>query len=215
MHLFCSIIAAVILHVPYGMEHMLLMDLSKLCYLFNKQLKNSDVSSLRRMVLPKKDAETHLPVLETKEGISIYMLDMDGVHDWWFKYRYWPNNSSRMYVLESTGGFVNAHHLVTGDYILVYQNSDDGRYVIEAKKKVEYEASRAFNEHLAINESTADSQFPPIPDQENLYEYEYEYNAAFMDDSPLDYVGDSINLPRFEPEINFESMGDYDNKDLL
>ncbi|KAL6533540.1 hypothetical protein OROMI_027652 [Orobanche minor] len=182
------------------------IDLSKLCYLFNKQLKNSDVSSLRRMVLPKKDAEAHLPVLDTKEGILIYMLDMDGTHDWWFKYRYWPNNSSRMYVLESTGGFVNAHRLATGDYILVYQNIEDGRYVIEAKKKEEYcPPPETFNDHHVINESTADSpRFPALPDLGNLYEYEYD--ITFLDDSPLDYVGESINLPRFGPEIAF----DYD-----
>ncbi|KAL6509137.1 hypothetical protein OROGR_022447 [Orobanche gracilis] len=174
------------------------IDLSKLCYLFNKQLKNSDVSSLRRMVLPKKDAEAHLPVLDTKEGTLIYMLDMDGTHDWWFKYRYWPNNSSRMYVLESTGGFVNAHSLATGDYIIVYQNMEDGRYVIEAKKKEEYcpPPQTFIDHHHVINESTADLG--------NLYEYEYD--ITFLDDSPLDYVGESINLPRFGPEIAF----DYD-----
>ncbi|EPS62827.1 hypothetical protein M569_11961, partial [Genlisea aurea] len=81
------------------------IDGSKLCYLFKKQLKNSDVSALRRMVLPKKEAEAHLPFLDIKEGIHISMLDMDGIHHWTFKYRFWPNNSSRMYVLESTGTY--------------------------------------------------------------------------------------------------------------
>ncbi|KAL3653890.1 hypothetical protein CASFOL_003571 [Castilleja foliolosa] len=179
---------------------------SKLCYLFNKQLKNSDVSSLRRMVLPKKDAEIHLPVLESKEGILIYMLDRDGIHDWWFKYRYWPNNSSRMYVLESTGGFVNAHNLGTGDYILVYQNTEDGRFVIEAKKKEEY-----CEPNPTINEQTLDSQLLP----EALYEYEYEYDVAFLDDSPFDYVGESIDLPRLGPEITFEPFDDYDPESFL
>ncbi|GFQ01111.1 b3 domain-containing transcription factor fus3 [Phtheirospermum japonicum] len=161
------------------------------------------------MVLPKKDAEIHLPVLEAKEGILIYMLDMDGIHDWWFKYRYWPNNNSKMYVLESTGGFVNTHHLVTGDYILVYQNTEDRRYFIEAKKKQEYrEPNPAIN---VINESTADSQLLP----EALYEYEYEYDITFLDDSPLDYVGESINLPRFGPEITFEHIDAYDAEGFL
>ncbi|KAL8557462.1 hypothetical protein ACS0TY_004766 [Phlomoides rotata] len=41
-------------------------------------------------------------MLESKEGIPITMLDMDGIHQWSFKYRYWQN-SSRMYVLEYTG----------------------------------------------------------------------------------------------------------------
>ena len=36
----------------------------------------------------QKAAESHLPTLETKEGIYISMDDMDGVHVWNFKYRY-------------------------------------------------------------------------------------------------------------------------------
>ncbi|CAA2999872.1 Hypothetical predicted protein, partial [Olea europaea subsp. europaea] len=61
---------------------------TKLKFLFKKQLQKSDVNSLRRMVLPKKEAETHLPVLESKEGIIINMMDMDGIHEWCFKFRF-------------------------------------------------------------------------------------------------------------------------------
>ncbi|KAL2532378.1 B3 domain-containing transcription factor FUS3 [Abeliophyllum distichum] len=106
----------------------------RLNYLFKKQLKNSDVSTLRRIVLPKKEAEAHLPALDAKEGITINMLDMDGVHEWHLKFRFWPNNNSRMYVLECTGDFVNTHGLIPGDYILLYQTAESEKYVIEAKK---------------------------------------------------------------------------------
>ncbi|CAN0924739.1 B3 domain-containing transcription factor FUS3 [Linum grandiflorum] len=105
------------------------IDPRSLRFLFQKKLKNSDVSSLRRMVLPKKAAETHLPVLESKEGIPITMYDLDGSHLWSFKYRYWPNNNSRMYVLEKTGDFVNAHGLQLGDFITVYQDCQTHTYV--------------------------------------------------------------------------------------
>ncbi|KAL8544314.1 hypothetical protein ACS0TY_004740 [Phlomoides rotata] len=71
------------------------IDISKLVFLLKKQLKNSDVGVLRRIVLPKKESETHLPILESKEGIPIAMLDMDGIHQWSFKYRYWPNNTAK------------------------------------------------------------------------------------------------------------------------
>ncbi|XP_065851745.1 uncharacterized protein [Euphorbia lathyris] len=37
------------------------------------------------MILPKA-AETHLPTLESKEGILISMDDLDGLHVWSFKY---------------------------------------------------------------------------------------------------------------------------------
>ncbi|KAL0450837.1 UNVERIFIED_CONTAM: B3 domain-containing transcription factor FUS3 [Sesamum latifolium] len=188
------------------------IDLSKLSYLFKKQLKNSDVSALRRMVLPKRDAEIHLPVLEAKEGISISMLDMDGIHEWWFKFRYWPNNSSRMYVLESTGDFVCTHGLAPDDYILVYQNVEDGRYVIEARKKEDYDTPRNLD-NLVINETTTELTLPEPPVLDGT-EMLYEYNANFMDDSPLDYLGESINLPSLGSSTSFEPIDDYNAEDF-
>ncbi|KAI3457781.1 hypothetical protein Pfo_014444 [Paulownia fortunei] len=188
------------------------IDISKLCYLFKKQLKNSDVGGLRRMVLPKRDAEAHLPVLEAKDGIPISMLDMDGIHEWWFKFRYWPNNSSRMYVLESTGDFVYTHGLVPDDYILVYQNIEDGRYVIEARKKEEYDAPRIFND-LVINESTTDLTLPALPALDGT-ETLYGYDTTFLDDSPLDYLGESVNLPSLGLNSSFEAIENYNAEDF-
>ncbi|KAL7106564.1 hypothetical protein ACP275_06G001900 [Erythranthe tilingii] len=176
------------------------IDLSKLNYLFKKQLKNSDVSALRRMVLPKRDAEIHLPVLESKEGVYISMLDMDGLHDWWFKY-------SRMYVLESTGEFVYTHGLETDDYILVYQNVEDGKYVIEARKKEEQDAPRILLNEVVIREPNATDMALSLIDEG--MEALYEYNATFMDDTPLDYLGGPITLPSLG--INSSTFEAIDN----
>ncbi|KAL1210084.1 B3 domain-containing transcription factor FUS3 [Cardamine amara subsp. amara] len=125
------------------------IDPRMLRFLFQKELKNSDVSSLRRMILPKKAAEAHLPVLECKDGIPIKMEDMDSVHFWTFKYRYWPNNNSRMYVLENTGDFVNAHGLQQGDFIMVFQDLNSQNYVIQARKASEEEDEE--EEDVTIN----------------------------------------------------------------
>lgn len=97
------------------------------------------------MILPKKAAEAHLPALECKEGIPIRMEDLDGFHVWTFKYRYWPNNNSRMYVLENTGDFVNAHGLQLGDFIMVYQDLYSNNYVIQARKASEEEEVDVIN----------------------------------------------------------------------
>ncbi|XP_048337472.2 B3 domain-containing transcription factor FUS3 isoform X1 [Ziziphus jujuba] len=132
-------------HVPFPSSSSLplssarVIDPRRLRFLFQKELRNSDVSSLRRMILPKKAAEAHLPVLESKEGIFISMDDMDGLHVWSFKYRFWPNNNSRMYVLENTGEFVSTHGLRLGDFIMVYQDNQNHNYVIEAKKATDEE----------------------------------------------------------------------------
>nr|GFC65945.1 B3 domain-containing transcription factor ABI3-like isoform X1 [Tanacetum cinerariifolium] len=74
-------------------------------FLLQKVLKQSDVGSLGRIVLPKKEAESHLPDLESRDGISIAMEDIGTSQVWNMRYslRFWPNNKSRMYLLENTG----------------------------------------------------------------------------------------------------------------
>ncbi|KAI3717595.1 hypothetical protein L1987_69315 [Smallanthus sonchifolius] len=111
-----------------------IVDQGRLTFLFSKKLQKSDVGVLKRIVLPKKPAETHLPALIAKEGIVLEMDDMDGMNVWCFKFRFWPNNNSRMYVLEGTGDFAEEHELQVGDYIMLYRDS-----VIQAVKAYEVE----------------------------------------------------------------------------
>jgi len=101
--------------------------------LFQKDLRPSDVGSLGRIVLPKKESETHLPYLTSKDGILVSMDDFDTGMAWSFRYRYWPNNRSRMYLLENTGEFVKAHDLERGDLLIIYRNPL-GNLVIRGKK---------------------------------------------------------------------------------
>ncbi|XP_052195970.1 B3 domain-containing transcription factor FUS3, partial [Diospyros lotus] len=115
------------------------IDPTTLRFLFEKELQASDVGALRRMIVPKKAAESYLPILTDKEGLFISMNDMDGVHVWSFKFRYWPNNTSRMYVLENTGEFVGTHGLKQGDYMMLYQDDRNQKYVIRARKAWEEE----------------------------------------------------------------------------
>ncbi|XP_068651077.1 B3 domain-containing protein LFL1-like [Aristolochia californica] len=105
-------------------------------FLLQKELQNSDVSSLGRMVLPKKEAEAHLPILNARDGIMITMEDMENARVWNFKYRYWPNNKSRMYILEHIGEFIKAHGLRSGDVILIFKDDHPPKYLIQARKTV-------------------------------------------------------------------------------
>ncbi|VFR00536.1 unnamed protein product [Cuscuta campestris] len=98
-------------------------------FLLQKVLKQSDVGSLGRIVLPKKEAETQLPELESRDGISIAMEDIGTSRVWNMKYRFWPNNKSRMYLLENTGDFVRANALQEGDFIVIYADTKSGKYV--------------------------------------------------------------------------------------
>ncbi|MED6160222.1 B3 domain-containing transcription factor [Stylosanthes scabra] len=103
-------------------------------FLLQKVLKQSDVGSLGRIVLPKKEAETHLPELEARDGITITMEDIGTSRVWNMRYRYWPNNKSRMYLLENTGDFVRANGLQEGDFIVIYSDVKCGKYMIRGVK---------------------------------------------------------------------------------
>ncbi|CAL1361588.1 unnamed protein product [Linum trigynum] len=103
-------------------------------FLLQKVLKQSDVGNLGRIVLPKKEAETHLPELEARDGISIAMEDIVTSRVWNMRYRFWPNNKSRMYLLENTGDFVRANGLQEGDFIVIYSDLKCGKYLIRGVK---------------------------------------------------------------------------------
>jgi hypothetical protein len=90
--------------------------------LLQKDLRPSDVGNLGRIILPKKESESHLPCLTLKEGVLVSMEDFDTGMTWTFRYRYWPNNRSRMYLLENTGEFVKAHGLEEGDLLIIYRH---------------------------------------------------------------------------------------------
>ncbi|TXG54929.1 hypothetical protein EZV62_020185 [Acer yangbiense] len=194
------------------------IDPSRLTFLFQKELKNSDVSSLRRMILPKKAAETHLPVLESKEGIVISMDDLDGLHMWSFKYRFWPNNNSRMYVLENTGEFVNTHGLQFGDFVAVYQDIENKKYVIQAKKASDQDVysnltldsdTDMFLLHdYEINKSSSYCVNYPMMDDTGMSFIYDTTGTAFSNDSPLDFFGGSLTNQhsRFGSLENFGSV---------
>ncbi|KAG0485049.1 hypothetical protein HPP92_009128 [Vanilla planifolia] len=48
--------------------------------------------------------------------------------------KFWPNNKSRMYILENTGEFVRSHDLHLGDFIMLFKDDEKDRYVILRKK---------------------------------------------------------------------------------
>ncbi|KAG2709931.1 hypothetical protein I3843_04G002000 [Carya illinoinensis] len=205
------------------------IDPRRLRFLFEKELKNSDVGSLRRMILPKKAAEAHLPVLESKEGIFISMDDLDGLHVWSFKYRYWPNNNSRMYVLENTGDFVNMHGLQLGDYIMIYQDDQNQNYVIRAKKASDDDQDHVFADHITsrkngvndnymvLNDYEPSKQggsfyvnYPMVDDHTNM-SFIYD-TTSFSNDSPLDFLGGS--LTNYSRIGSLEGFGSVENLSL-
>ncbi|KAK4367333.1 hypothetical protein RND71_011125 [Anisodus tanguticus] len=174
-------------------------------FLFDKQLQNSDVSSLRRIVVPKKAAECYLPALEIKEGFPITMDDMDGIHVWSFRYRYWPNNSSRMYVLENTGDFVQTHGLRQGDYFALHYNDQKQIYGIEARKAgsgavfhgyeaedmilTDYAQAADDGNGVIMKEPEMDMSSFYFPAMDNEMSMSFIYDTSFWNEPAFDFVG--------------------------
>ncbi|KAG0581428.1 hypothetical protein KC19_4G250700 [Ceratodon purpureus] len=128
-------------------------NMDSLTLLLQKELRPSDVGNLGRIILPKKEAEQHMPFLAMRGGVAIQMEDFDTGHSWNLRYSvtpppklgssplvtsgtssFWPNNKSRMYLLENTGEFVKSHRLAEGDLLVLYRNQQ-GAYVLRGKKK--------------------------------------------------------------------------------
>lgn len=102
-------------------------------FLLKKELTVTDVGELGRIILPKRDAECQLPHLDSKEGKLLTMEDYNSNKHWTLRYKWWPNNKSRMYVLESTGEFVKYYDLKEKDELIVYKDGH-GKLVIRGQK---------------------------------------------------------------------------------
>ncbi|CAN6449206.1 unnamed protein product [Victoria cruziana] len=126
-------------------------------FLLQKVLKQSDVGNLGRIVLPK-EAEMHLPELEARDGISITMEDVGTSRVWNMRYRFWPNNKSRMYLLENTGDFVRSNGLQEGDFIVIYSDVKSGKYLIRG---VKVPCQGADNAQTKVQKTIARKPFKP------------------------------------------------------
>ncbi|KAK1296485.1 hypothetical protein QJS10_CPB15g00005 [Acorus calamus] len=101
------------------------LEVLRMIPIIQKELQNSDVSHLGRIVLPKKDAETLLPQLSEREGLTLYMEDVVFPIIWKFKYRFWPNNRS---------AFIRMHGLQKGDIFTIYKDMVSGIHIVDGKK---------------------------------------------------------------------------------
>ncbi|XP_071725378.1 B3 domain-containing transcription factor FUS3-like [Rutidosis leptorrhynchoides] len=207
------------------------IDRQRLIFLFQKELRNSDVGTLRRMVLPKRASEAHLPALESKEGININMDDLDGVHLWTFKYRFWPNNNSRMYVLENTGDFVCSHGLRPKDFIIVYQDPQNEHFVIEGRKASDNVYISSAHQQLAENTcvdevistinqedyeikpciSSSSFYYPPMDFTSGM---SFVYETTCSDEFALDFLGANSLTNNFSSTQSLGAFGSDDNLSL-
>ncbi|EFN53928.1 hypothetical protein CHLNCDRAFT_53437 [Chlorella variabilis] len=108
--------------------------------LFEKVLTSSDVNGTGRLVIPKSQAEAHFPFLEQQQGMVMSLTDTEG-NQHSFRFRFWVNNQSRMYLLENTIEVQAQYKMVAGD-VLVFAKLPDGTYAICGRKGTKDDVSR-------------------------------------------------------------------------
>ncbi|KAK1378843.1 B3 domain-containing transcription repressor VAL2 [Heracleum sosnowskyi] len=118
--------------------------------LFEKVLTASDAGKIGRLVLPKKCAEVYLPPISNPEGIPLPVQDLKG-EEWVFQFRFWPNNNSRMYVLEGVSPCIQSMQLRAGDTITFNRLNPHGKLVMGCRK-----ASSASNQKKEPAKSARD-----------------------------------------------------------
>ncbi|XP_068495397.1 B3 domain-containing transcription repressor VAL1-like isoform X2 [Phaseolus vulgaris] len=97
--------------------------------LFEKVLSASDAGRIGRLVLPKACAEAYFPSISQSEGVPLRMQDVKG-NEWTFQFRFWPNNNSRMYVLEGVTPCIQAMQLRAGDTVTFSRIDPGGKLVM-------------------------------------------------------------------------------------
>lgn len=101
--------------------------------LFEKVLSASDAGRIGRLVLPKACAEAYFPPISQPEGLPLTIHDVRG-KDWHFQFRFWPNNNSRMYVLEGVTPCIQSLQLQAGDTVTFSRIDPEGKIVMGYRK---------------------------------------------------------------------------------
>ncbi|KAJ4816998.1 hypothetical protein LUZ62_029564 [Rhynchospora pubera] len=101
--------------------------------LFEKVLSASDAGRIGRLVLPKACAEAYFPPISQPEGRPLTIQDAKG-KEWHFQFRFWPNNNSRMYVLEGVTPCIQSLQLQAGDTVTFSRIEPGGRLVMGFRK---------------------------------------------------------------------------------
>ncbi|XP_022848219.1 B3 domain-containing transcription repressor VAL2-like isoform X3 [Olea europaea var. sylvestris] len=127
---------------------------SVLTPLFEKILTASDAGRIGRLVLPKKCAEAYFPLISQPEGLPLEVLDLKG-KEWVFQFRFWPNNNSRMYVLEGITPCIQSMQLQAGDVVTFSRLEPEGKLVMGGRKASTTPSNQGVEATLTGNDALA------------------------------------------------------------
>ncbi|KAL4296132.1 hypothetical protein GQ457_12G030480 [Hibiscus cannabinus] len=131
--------------------------------LFEKVLSASDAGRIGRLVLPKACAEAYFPPISQSEGLPLRIQDVNG-KEWTFQFRFWPNNNSRMYVLEGVTPCIQSMQLRAGDTVTFSRIDPGGKLVMGFRKATDSDTQtpkggkdlhvKAPSEHLGLSDGS-------------------------------------------------------------
>ncbi|KAK6163865.1 hypothetical protein DH2020_000729 [Rehmannia glutinosa] len=135
--------------------------------LFEKILSASDAGRIGRLVLPKACAEAYFPPINQSEGIPIRIQDIKG-KEWTFQFRFWPNNNSRMYVLEGVTPCIQNMQVQAGDTVTFSRRDPGGQLVIGCRKATNnVDVQDSQTPAVASGDSPGETSFSGVTD--NLF----------------------------------------------
>ncbi|XP_071739674.1 B3 domain-containing protein Os07g0679700-like [Rutidosis leptorrhynchoides] len=149
--------------------------------LFEKVLSASDAGRIGRLVLPKACAEAYFPPISQPEGIPLRIQDVKG-KEWLFQFRFWPNNNSRMYVLEGVTPCIQSMQLKAGDTVTFSRMEPDGKLLIGSRKAV-------------VNTPLQDPRMHTMGNVSNMSDYSNVLQSLKRNtDSHIDSLSRNMNL---------------------
>jgi hypothetical protein len=86
-------------------------------------------------------AEANFPQIEQQMGIALPLIDVFG-KKYSFRYRFWINNASRMYLVEGTQDLQRRFRLSVGDVLMFAKHPESNTYYVCGRKGCPGETSR-------------------------------------------------------------------------
>ncbi|XP_076935644.1 B3 domain-containing transcription repressor VAL2-like [Bidens hawaiensis] len=174
--------------------------------LFEKVLSASDAGRIGRLVLPKACAEAYFPPISQPEGLPLRIQDVKG-KEWLFQFRFWPNNNSRMYVLEGVTPCIQSMQLKAGDTVTFSRMEPEGKLLMGSRK-------------ASVNTSVQDSRIPTmhsgmnaIENLSNMNDYSNLLQSLKRNtDSHLNLLSKNMNLPIGDSKSRADSSFQPDKK---
>ncbi|PON36402.1 Zinc finger-type transcription factor [Trema orientale] len=185
--------------------------------LFEKVLSASDAGRIGRLVLPKACAEAYFPPISQSEGLPLRIQDVKG-NEWTFQFRFWPNNNSRMYVLEGVTPCMQSMQLQAGDTVTFSRIDPGGKLVMGYRKALNNEDVQEAQTSILPNGTLGETSFSGGTDNlptGNGYSGHLQTNKGSKD-SRVDSVSEHLHLADGDIGVHkSETNGCRTNEDSL